>query len=746
MKSILLILLFAMSSAAFSQSFYDEDTIQEIRITFEQSNWDALMDAQKAGDEDYILASEVTINGVEFDSVGVKYKGNSTYSANQKKNPLHIELDTYKNHKYEDYTDIKLSNGAKDPSFLREVLSYKILRNYMDAPLSNYAVVYINDELFGLYSNSESVSKKFVDSRFGSKTNTFVKCNPPSGAGPGTTALPNLTYRGEDSSSYYSAYELKSDYGWSELIDLCDTLNNFTEDIESILDVDRALWMLAFDNILVNLDSYIGGFAQNYYLYKDDNNRFVPIVWDLNESFGVFSMTGSGNLNNTSSKQNMSLFLNQNNSSYPLLNKLLSMDKYRKIYLAHCKTILVENFSPESNLYELGLGLQETIDQAFNNDPNKFYTYSNFKSNLTSDISSGGGPGGGGPGGRNTPGITNLMNGRYNYLMGQSEFTAEEPTITNVAVSKQQPVVGETVVISSEVTSANSVQLKYRHEENTPFKTIEMGNDDSNAYSAEINIETNRLEYYIYAENDDISKFSPTNAEHEFYTIEAVRNTEESELVINEFLASNDTTNEDSNGDYDDWLELYNNGDVAIDLEGYSITDDITDFEQFVFPAGSQIEPGGYVVVWADGDLDQDGYHADFKISASGETLYLANAESNIIDSVSFDTQEADISYGRYPNGTGEFTTMSPTFGKENVSTITNVEIMNDYGISVYPNPTNEFVNIPTKYMNQKVEIRDLNGKLIMTSKDKTKINVSHLETGVYLLSSGNYTAKFVKK
>jgi len=90
------------------------------------------------------MAQSVTINGEVYDSVGVKYKGNSTYQANQVKNPFHIELDTYKEHDHQGYKDIKLSNVAKDPSFLREVLSYNILRNYMDAPLSNYANVYVN--------------------------------------------------------------------------------------------------------------------------------------------------------------------------------------------------------------------------------------------------------------------------------------------------------------------------------------------------------------------------------------------------------------------------------------------------------------------------------------------------------------------------------------------------------------------------------------------------------------------------
>jgi len=186
MKQILTFLLVSSLFSLQAQDFYDLNTIQTIEITFAQSNWDALMDAEKQGDGNYIMAQSIMINGVEMDSVGVKYKGNSTYNANQTKNPLHIELDTYKEHEYDGYTDIKLSNVAKDPSFLREVLSYQVLNKYMDSPQSNYANVYINGNLIGLYSNSESISKKFVKNRFGSNDNTFVKCNPVDGAGPGS--------------------------------------------------------------------------------------------------------------------------------------------------------------------------------------------------------------------------------------------------------------------------------------------------------------------------------------------------------------------------------------------------------------------------------------------------------------------------------------------------------------------------------------------------------------------------------
>ncbi len=756
-KILTLICALFVTSAAFSQSFYDEGTIQEIKITFAQSNWDALLDAEKAGNDGYIMAQSVEINGVLFDSVGVKYKGNSTYSANQTKNPFHIELDTYKDHEYQNYTDIKLSNVKNDPSFVREVLSYQVLRNYMDAPLSNYANVYVNGALIGLYSNSESVSKKFVNKRYGSKTNTRVKCNPPAGAGPGSSDYPNLVYISQDSTQYYAKYELKSDYGWNELINLCDTLNNYVNDIEKILDVDRALWMLAFDNILVNLDSYIGEFAQNYYLYRDDNGRFVPTVWDLNESFGRFSMTGTGNLNTTTSKQQLSHLLHQNDANYPLVSKLLSIPSYKKMYLAHCKTILEDNFTNNGPYYTSGQALQSTIDAAVQADPNKFYTYANFTSNLTNDVTTGGG---GGPPSA-TPGITNLMNGRYTYLMAQSDFTATEPTISSIALSNNNPAPGDVVTFTANVLNENTVYLGYRNNPYGVFEKVTMFDDglhndgaaNDDVYGTDITLAGGTTQYYIYAENANIGKFSPTNAEHVFYTIEALVQPI-GDLVINEFLASNDTTMADQDGEFDDWIELYNKGNTIIDLSKYSLSDDASDLGQFTFPLGATLAPNSYVIVWADGDLNQSGYHADFKISASGETLYLSDSTLSYADSVQFTAQTTDVSYGRFPNGTGSFSSMTPTFNAENM--VNNVGVEDEESvakidITVYPNPTDYKLNIKLNNpLNEGIAVTIFNvqGKTIYkgTLEYDLEINTTPWPAGMYFVLVGNHSEKVIVK
>ncbi len=93
MKYLSLVLLCSLTYLFSAQDLYDKNTVQTVEVFFAQANWDALLDNLAQTTEDYLLADSVRINGIVFDSVGVKYKGNSSYNANNNKNPLHINLD-----------------------------------------------------------------------------------------------------------------------------------------------------------------------------------------------------------------------------------------------------------------------------------------------------------------------------------------------------------------------------------------------------------------------------------------------------------------------------------------------------------------------------------------------------------------------------------------------------------------------------------------------------------------------------
>ena len=662
MKTRLLffIMLTGIINSTFSQSFYDINTINTIEITFEESNWDQLLDQYaQAGDEERLMGS-VTLNGQVFDSVGVRYKGNSTYNANQVKNPLNIKLDYIINdQEIEGYGTLKLANCYKDPSMVRETLGYEIARKYFPAPEANYANVYINGTHLGLYTNDQDVDKFFMRTHLKNDDGVRLKGEITS-SGPGGPTGSVWKYFGTDSTDYYESYALESDNGWKELMNFLDTLENHNEYVDQYLNIDRHLWFIAWSNLIVNLDSPINN-PQNYYLFQDGTGRFNSIPWDLNECFGGFTMHQTlGNLNTTGLQQ-MSPYANINESEFPIISKILNDDTRKLIYVAHMKTMIQEIF--ENDWYEeRAHEIQDIIDADVQADNNKFYTYSNFLSNINSSV-------GGGP--MAVIGITQLMEARVNYLLGLDDFEATQPQISDISSSPENPGPGSEIWINATVNDEDNVFLKYRFGSNDVFENEEMYDDGNHndgisgdgIYGVSIVSGYAEIQYYIFAENDGAVAFSPERAEYEFYSINIT-----SDLVINEFMADNETTVTDQDGEYEDWIELYNNGTEDIALGGYFLSDDAGQPDQWVFP-DTAIAAGGYLIVWADKDEEQEGLHANFKLSKSGESLLLSDATLAIVDEISFDQQITDTTYGRFPNGTGEFMFMPPTFGTENDTT-----------------------------------------------------------------------------
>jgi hypothetical protein len=139
------------------------------------------------------------------------------------------------------------------------------------------------------------------------------------------------------------------------------------------------------------------------------------------------------------------------------------------------------------------------------------------------------------------------------------------------------------------------------------------------------------------------------------------------DLVINEFMADNQNTAADPNGEFDDWIELYNNTSSPISLQYFFLTDDKNDPTKWAFPDTS-IGAQAYLIIWADNDTLQLGLHAHFRLGSTGDFLWLGYADGTVIDSLSFGNQLTDVSTGRFPNGTGSFQFMPPTFAAQNAS------------------------------------------------------------------------------
>ena len=735
-QTILLVVLECtfFTGSARAQAFYDRATVQKIEIFFGFSNWDTQLDALATTTEDYLLADSVRINGITFDSVGVKYKGNSSYNQNNNKNPLHIELDyIHGSYDYEGYTDIKLQNGYQDPSVIREVLSYAILEQYMDCPKANFANVYINGTLRGLYSSAESINDKFNGDHYYTSDGSSFKCNPVGGAGPGSSGNPDLKYLGLDSSLYSNGYELKSNYGWNDLVDLINTLNNNFSAIESKLDMDRAIWMLAYNNVLVNLDSYSGAFRQNYYLYKDLNDRFITTVWDLNMSFAGFP--GGPVQGQSYTATTLDPFSNSTSASHPLIMKILADPMYKRMYMAHLRTIVQEIFASGDYLTTANT-LRTTIDASVQADPYKFYTYTQFQNGLTTAVT------GGGPGGSSIPGIQQLMDARVTYFQSNADYLLVAPAITAHAASNNSPVYGETITITATCTNESAVYLGYRLEHPLRFNRVQLFDDGmhndgaagDHVYGADVVLNGITMEYYIYAENTNAGIFSPSRAEHEFHTLNiAIVLPALGDILINELMADNGSTAYDSNGENDDWVELYNHTSTAKDLSGLYLTDDVTNLTKWQIPLGTAINANDVLIIWVDSDSEQSGLHANFKLSASGESCVLSDG-TTIYDQVDFGAQSQDVSYARCPDG-GTFTFADPTFDALNNCALG----LNEYAaqpVHIYPNPSNANFTIQSE-INALYVVYDLSGREITNGtleNSLTVLNAQTWQSGTYLV------------
>ena len=138
-------------------------------------------------------------------------------------------------------------------------------------------------------------------------------------------------------------------------------------------------------------------------------------------------------------------------------------------------------------------------------------------------------------------------------------------------------------------------------------------------------------------------------------------------VTINEVCSKN-TTIAAPDGNFYDWVELYNSGNSAVDLSGWGLSDKATKPFKFKIPNGTKIEPKSYLVIYCDSTAGETNTSiAPFGMSGSGETLTLSDANGNAADTLTFGSIASDASYGQYPDGSGNFFELACTPGKTNV-------------------------------------------------------------------------------
>lgn len=232
------------------------------------------------------------------------------------------------------------------------------------------------------------------------------------------------------------------------------------------------------------------------------------------------------------------------------------------------------------------------------------------------------------------------------------------------------------------------------------------------------------------------------------------------ELYINEILAINSSTIYDEYGEFNDWIEIYNNEDFSVDIGGMFISDDLNDPLKFRIPDGypeiTTIPEKGFLVIWADGNPDEGILHLDFKLSGDGEYLVLTSSNGlQLIDSLIFSNQSDNISLGRYKDGSTDWTFFNnPTPGSTNFvdDPVLITEIL-DKNIIVFPNPARNRLFLSSNIeLNERFNIQlcTITGDILIDQVYQGIGNLSMdllgIESGIYLLIVKTMRCNIVKK
>jgi len=703
----LALLLAPQGALAAGDTVFAGTQVFSINIEFPQTAWwDSLVVYYEAGLEQ-MLAATVTIDGVAIDSVGVRFKGNSSYTHPNDKKPFRLAFDEFRGEqRWDELKGVHLNNCWEDPTFIREKLHLDFCRDAgVPAPRGNFADLSLNGEHWGFYSLVEHVDKTFMSGRYGNNDGNRYKAVDGFLGGPSS----DFKWYGSDPSGYTARYELKSDpvaTSWYDLIAVIDSLNNsaaVASALPPVVNLSSLYRAFATDIIMASLDSYVGS-CRNFYLYfEETTGRMEWVVWDTGMSFG--SYWGAAQNYETLGLTYVSSVANR-----PLAAKLFADPVLNQEYLiALCG--LYTNYFSSARLLPQVAALADFVRPYVQADPRKMYTDAQFEENLSTDIT---------VGGHRKPGLAAFIAAREVNIAEQldalgvscesgiqpgdvviNEFAASNTLILDpageaedwielfnataadidlggmylsddpAAVTKWQFPAGTVIGAGAYLIvwadedegqaglhagfklGASGEQILFSDAQAVLLDAVTFGAQTANLTMARIPNGTG-----------DFAQGTPTHGRHNGFGNAVAPGL----VAVNELMADSDSYT-DPAGEAEDWVELYNSTDSELALGGLYLSDNFTSPGKWMIPDGVAIPAHGFLLVWADEDLAQEGLHAAFKLSAGGEAVILSNPDFSIVDSLSYGAQQADWSWARIPDGTGAWEATSlPTPGAANQS------------------------------------------------------------------------------
>jgi hypothetical protein len=627
----------------------------------------------------------------EVAAVGFGLRGNTSRHSAKKSFKLSFN-EFVPGREFYDVDKLNLNGEHNDPTICRAKLCWDLFgRAGIPASRAAHAEVWINGAYHGLRISVEHIDDEFLWKRFDDDSGNLWKCLWPA----------DLAWRGPDPESYRHevndrrVYELKTNEeadDYSALLRLVRNLHQtgggaIEDSLESLLDVAGVLQYFAFNVLVGGWDDY-WYLSNNYYLYHEPSTDILTLIpYDYDNTFGIdwFGVDWSERAP-----------YNWGSGGRPLAERLLERPRWRGLYghfLAHYAANLADRAHWEERLDSLRLAIApfalddsfRTLDYGFGMDD--FHAGFGLAPYENQHV---------------RRGIREFAQRRISSIGGQLEEDNSGPSIYRVARLPRSLQPAESLRVEAAIHAPLGLQaalLRWRSVDNGPWQSaalVAAGDplaprvEDADAWVAWLPppgaVDWLEIELLASDGQGRMHRWPATGPQR----LPVLRS---GNLRLNELLARNNSQGQDPAGEFDDWVELVNLGAEAVPLAGHYLSDRANNLQRWRFPDhAGELAPGEYLIVWCDGDVEQEGLHASFALNGDGEFLALTAPDgATVIDSLSFGPQLVDISWGRLPDGHGTWHFLAPTPGRSNdgTSVAPRPQRPDDLELRLAPNPFN---------------------------------------------------------
>ena len=745
MRLMLLVLCFFSAVMGFSQVVnpdfglvFPQDEVPVVRITIDPDTLDAVFETGVVGDQrEYKATFRFESSGLTqtIQQVGFRLRGNTSLQAQRKS--FKVSFNTYvQGAKWQGLEKLNLHGSHNDPSRIRANLSWNIMRNAnLPASRVGYVKLYINDEYKGLYNNIEHIDEQFTKRIDGIGNGNLYKCLYPA----------PLTFIGNNPDAYKleaqgrRVYDLSTNKYLDDYSDLANfikilnqtPLSNLPCELEAVFNVDSYLKQAALDVLIGNWDGYIYN-HNNFYLYhnlKTDLMEFI--AYDVDNTLGIDWLGQDWTTRNIYT-------WSPSWGERPLFTRLLQVPQYKTRFTNYMHELINTSCHVDS----VAIMAQHDLDliaPAVQTDPyhglDYGFSYNDFLESAEESW-----------GGHVDYGIVPYVEARNNTALNQLDNIVPTKSLGAFWLQHNFPEEASGMVMVAAFGEIDSTLLQFSLDGNSWTDGGFMKDDGifPDALANDGMYTSNLPEFpsadlvYCRAAMIDSAVFSPCDGRVLFLT------ESNSQIFINEVMTDNATVIADENGQYDDWIELWNAGGSPISLNGKFLSDDADEPYKFALP-NVALTPGQHLIFWADNDEMFNRYHTNFSLSAGGETLKLYTKELNsprLVDVVEIPEISEDFSYGRLNDGSAVwFTFEIPT--PQATNQILGVENPDFISFNVFPNPANQKLYF-TEFVNS-AEVIDLTGRTVIKKGDTNRIDISSLTVGLYFLKTEKGTVKFFK-